>query len=100
MAIDPLLPPDKDKVSQNDPIQTLRAEFNIEGKGLSGNYRKNWVTRLGFMLVSLPLIGFGIVFWHFFFKDFEKKKLMLELCSRFYGQPFVCSADINSSPMH
>jgi hypothetical protein len=60
MSIDPLLPPDKDKYCQNDPMNIIRSEFDIYGKGLSGNYRHNTVTRIGFIILGIPLLIMGI----------------------------------------
>jgi hypothetical protein len=42
-----------------DPLVVARREGQVFGLGASGNYRKNFVTRAGFILLGLVFLGTG-----------------------------------------
>ena len=47
--------------SPYDPVDVAKAEGKVFGAGASGQYKKTFVTRLGFIMLGIVLLGMGIL---------------------------------------
>ena len=47
-------------LSSYNPVKVASAEGNIYGAGASGKYKKTWVTKLGFLILAVPFLGFAV----------------------------------------
>ncbi len=59
-------------LSSYDPVKVALAEGNIYGAGASGRFKKSWVTRLGFILLALPFLGYAIFMFPMIYKSLSE----------------------------
>ncbi len=67
-----------DEGSPYDPLNVAKQEGKIFGVGLSGKYRKNFITRLGFLILGMLLFAQGLFLVTVtFFKDYAHGSVII-----------------------